>query len=148
MKPLSDNRVARHKYAILDSFVAGIVLTGTEVKSIKSGQVQLRDAFVRIVRDEAFLFNCHVPPYSHGNYANHDPLRTRKMLMKKKEISKLIGKTKEKGLTLVPLKMFLQRGFVKVEIGLCKGKKEHDKRESMKQRDAGREMARAVRGRG
>lgn len=148
MALLSDNRIARHRYFVIETFVAGIALVGTEVKSIKGGQVQLRDSFVRIKDEEAILLNCHVSPYTHGNVMNHEPTRTRKLLMKKAEIRRLIGRVEEKGLTLVPLKLFLKRGFIKVEVGLCKGKEERDKRDTIRKREADREIARALRGRG
>jgi SsrA-binding protein len=148
MTLLSDNRMARHRYFIIESFTAGVALLGTEVKSIKAGQVQLRDAFVRVRGGEAFLFNCHVSPYTHGNVMNHEPTRTRKLLLKKAEIRRLIGRVEEKGLTLIPLRLFLKKGLIKVDVGLCKGKEERDKRDTIKKREADREMARALRGRG
>lgn len=147
MTLLADNRIARHRYFIEDTFDAGVVLTGTEVKSAKAGRVQLRDSFVRIMRGEAWLLNCHIAPYEQGNIANHEPTRTRKLLLHKAEIKRLIGQGEQKGMTLVPLKLYLKRGFVKVEIGLCKGKELHDKRATIKKRESDREMARAIRGR-
>lgn len=146
-KILADNRIARHRYFILDSFEAGIVLQGTEVKSAKAGNVQLRDAYVRISGEEAWMVNCHISPYTHGNIENHEPTRARKLLLKRMEIKRLIGQSEQKGLTLVPLKLFLKRGLVKVEIGLCKGKELHDKRETIKRRESDREMRRAIRAR-
>jgi SsrA-binding protein len=144
---LAENRVARQRYFILENFTAGVVLQGTEVKSAKEGKIQLRDAYVRVANGEAFLLNCHIAPYTHGNIVNHEPTRTRKLLLKRSEINKLIGRVEEKGLTLIPLKLFLTRGYVKVEVGLCKGKEEHDKRETIKKREMDREMRRAIRGR-
>ncbi len=147
MTLLADNRIARHRYFVTDTFEAGISLKGTEVKSAKAGRIQLRDSFVRIMRGEAWLLNCHIAPYDQGNIMNHEPTRTRKLLMHKAEIKRLIGQGEQKGMTLVPLKMYLKRGLVKVEFGLCKGKELHDKRETMKKRDSQREIARALRGR-
>lgn len=147
MTVLADNRTARYRYFIIETVTAGMVLTGTEVKSIRAGHVQLRDAFVRVFNDEPVLLNCHIAPYTHGNIMNHDPLRTRKLLLRKVEIKRLVGKVEKKGLTLVPLKLFLKRGFIKVEIALAKGKEEHDKRDTIRQREADREVARALRGR-
>lgn len=148
MTLLADNRMARHRYFVLETFTAGLALVGTEVKSIKAGQVQLRDAFVRVRGGESFLLNCHVSPYTYGNVMNHEPTRTRKLLLKKAEIRRLIGRVEEKGLTLIPLKLFLKKGLIKVEVGLCRGKEERDKRDTIKKREADREMARALRGRG
>lgn len=145
---LAENRIARQRYFILETFIAGIALRGTEVKSVRGGQCQMRDAYVRIVGGRPMLLNCHISPYTHGNIVNHEPTRTRPLLMKKSEIRRLIGKVEEKGLTLVPLKMFLKRGYIKVEVALAKGKEERDKRETIKKREADREMRRALRGRG
>lgn len=145
---LAENRIARQRYFILETFVAGIALKGTEVKSVRNGQCQMRDAYVRIVGGRPLLLNCHISPYTHGNIVNHEPTRTRPLLMKKTEIRRLIGKVEEKGLTLVPLKMFLKRGYIKVEVALAKGKEERDKRDTIKKREADREMRRAIRGRG
>ncbi|MBL4889337.1 MAG: SsrA-binding protein SmpB [Candidatus Lindowbacteria bacterium] len=146
MKMISDNREARYRYMVLESVTAGIVLVGTEVKSAKIGQVQLRDAFVRIANEEAFLHNCHISHYSHGNIQNHEVSRTRKLLLKKSEIRKLFAKVHERGLTLIPLKMLLHRGMIKIEVGLCKGKDLRDKRQTIKTREADIEMNRALRG--
>jgi len=145
IKIISDNRQARYLYEILETYEAGIALVGTEVKSIRAGRVNLRDGY-GIVRDgEVLLLNAHISPYqASGQYFNHDPRRTRKLLLKRKEINKLIGKLEQKGLTLVPLKMYFKRGWVKVSLGLGKGKKLHDKRETIKARQAKREIQRAM----
>ncbi len=148
MSLLADNRVARQRYFILETFVAGIALKGTEVKSIRNGQCQMRDAYVKMVAGRPVLVNCHISPYSHGNIENHEPTRSRPLLMKKSEIRRLIGKVEEKGLTMVPLKMFLMRGYIKVEVAVAKGKEERDKRDTIKKREADREIQRAIRGRG
>lgn len=147
-KIAATNRKAFHDYAIEEKFEAGIVLRGTEVKSIREGRVNLQDSFATIKDGEVFLHNCHISPYSHGNIMNHDPTRTRKLLLHRKEINKLMGRTQQKGLTIVPLRIYFgKRGHAKVEIALAKGKKHHDRRESIKAREAGREMQRALRGR-
>jgi len=147
-KVITINRKARHDYQILDTFETGICLQGTEVKSIRQGMVNLKDSFASISSNEVFLENMHVSPYEHGNIFNHDPLRKRKLLLHKSQIKQLIGKTKEKGLTLVPLKLYLQRGLVKVELALAKGKKLYDKRQDIAERDAKREIERAFKERG
>lgn len=144
-KVLAQNKKAFHDFFIEETYEAGIVLTGTEIKSIRRGKANLRDAYARIEGREVFLHNLHISPYEQGNRFNHDPLRTRKLLLHRSEISKLIGATKEKGFTLVPTKMYLRNGFCKVQIGLAKGKKMHDKREAAKKRDANREIAKALR---
>ncbi len=142
---IATNRKAYHDYFIEEKFEAGIVLTGTEVKSLRDGRANLQDSYASVNDGEVFLHHCHISPYSHGNLMNHDPLRERKLLLHKKEINKLLGKTQQKGLTLVPLRIyFSERGKVKVEIGLAKGKKQHDRRESIKAREAGREVERAI----
>ena len=144
-KIVSDNRQARYLYEILETHEAGIELVGTEVKSIRAGKVNLRDGYAFIKNGEVWLSNVHISPYqATGQYFNHDPLRIRKLLLHRKEINKLIGQTEQKGLTLVPLKMYLKKGRVKVAIGLGKGKKLHDKRETAKKRDDQRAMARAM----
>src|SRR3990167_2249404 len=122
------NRKAYHDYFIEETFEAGLVLRGTEVKSLREGRVNLKDSFARVEREELFLYNCHISPYSHGNISNHDPTRTRKLLLRKGEIEKLIGKTQQKGMTLIPLKIYFKRGWAKVELALAKGKKLYDKR--------------------
>ena len=144
-KIVSDNRQARYLYEILETHEAGIELVGTEVKSIRAGKVNLRDGYAFIKNGEVWLSNVHISPYqATGQYFNHDPLRIRKLLLHRKEINKLIGQTEQKGLTLVPLKMYLKKGRVKVAIGLGRGKKLHDKRETAKKRDDQRAMARAM----
>jgi len=142
MKVLTQNRKAYHDYEILETYEAGIVLQGTEVKSCKNGQVNLKDSHIRIVNGEAFLLNAHISPYEQGNYTNHEPTRTRKLLLHKREINKLAGKVQEKGLTLVPLKMYLKKNRVKLEIALAKGKKTHDKRDEIKKKDLEKEFSR------
>lgn len=144
-KVVADNRQARFRYEILETYEAGIELKGTEVKSIREGKVNLQDGYALIRNGEAWLLNVHISPYqSTSDYFNHDPRRTRRLLLHKKEIRKLIGKVEQQGLTLVPLKMYLKRGLVKISIALGKGKKLHDKRESLKERQDKRDMARAV----
>src|SRR4026207_1170142 len=128
-KAASLNRQAYHHYHILETFEAGMVLQGTEVKSIREGRVNLKDSYGLVKAGEVWLLNCHISPYSHGNYANHDPLRTRKLLLNRSEIRKLIGRTTEKGLTLIPLRLYLKSGRLKCELGLGRGRKLHDKRE-------------------
>ena len=137
-----DNRKARHDYQILDTYEAGIVLEGTEVKSIRAGKANLKDSYARVEKGELFLYNMHISPYEQGNRFNHESKRTRKLLMHKHEINRLLGKTKEKGLSLVPLKLYFKNNKVKVQIGLVRGKKLHDKRHALAERDAKREMER------
>ncbi len=146
-KVLASNRQAFHNYFIGDRYAAGLVLLGTEVKSLREGKANLKDAFARIDRGEAFLHNCHISPYSHGGYANHDPLRPRKLLLHREEIQKLAQKTTTGGHTLVPLRLYLHKGRVKVEIALARGKKLWDKRQAIKERDQEKEARAAVRGR-
>ena len=143
-KLIASNRKAYHEYFILDKFEAGIALFGTEVKSSREGKVNLKDGYATIKGGEAFLLNCHISPYSHGNRENHDPVRTRKLLLHRKEIRKLLGKTQEKGLTLVPLRLYFKRGKVKVELGVARGKKNYDKRETERRKEADRETRKAV----
>ncbi|MCG7336200.1 SsrA-binding protein SmpB [Sporosarcina sp. ACRSM] len=143
-KVVAVNKKANHDFAIEETIEAGIVLQGTEIKSIRNGKVQLRDSFVRIRNNEAWISNMHISPYDQGNRFNHDPLRSRKLLLHKKQISSLIGRTKEQGFAIVPLKMYLKDGFAKVLIGIGKGKKDYDKREDLKKKEAKREMARAL----
>jgi SsrA-binding protein len=143
-KLIASNRKAYHEYFILDRFEAGIALFGTEVKSSREGKVNLKDSYASIKGGEAFLLNCHISPYSHGNRENHDPVRTRKLLLHRKEIRKLIGKTQEKGLTLVPLRFYFKRGRVKVELGVARGKKNYDKRETERRKEVDRETRKAV----
>lgn len=147
-KVVATNRKAFHDYHIEDRFEAGIVLRGTEVKSLREGLVNLRDSYASVDRGEVILHNCHINPYSHGNILNHEPLRPRKLLLNRKEINKLIGQTQQKGLTLIPLRIyFTPRGHAKVELALAKGKKQYDRRETIKEREAGREVERAMKGR-
>jgi SsrA-binding protein len=144
-KIISDNRQARFQYEIIDSFETGIELKGTEVKSIRAGRVNMRDGFALVRNGEVWLHNVHISPYqSSGAYFNHEPLRVRRLLMHREEIRKLLGKVEQKGLTLVPLKMYFKRGWVKVSLGLGKGKKLHDKRESLKRKQDQRDVARAL----
>jgi SsrA-binding protein len=144
-KVISDNRQARFLYEILDTYEAGIQLTGTEVKSIRAGKVNLQDGYALIRDGEAWLINVHISPYtSSGQYFNHEPRRTRKLLLHDQEIRKLIGRVEQQGLTLVPLKMYLKRGWVKVSIAVGRGKKLHDKREDIKRRQDQRDMQRAM----
>jgi SsrA-binding protein len=133
------NRQAFHNYTIIEKFEAGMVLTGTEIKSARDGRVNLKDAYGLVKAGEVWLLNCHISPYSHGNYANHDPLRTRKLLLKRSEINRLIGRTTEKGLTLVPLRLYLKAGRLKCELALAKGRKVHDKREVSRQKTIDKE---------
>src|SRR5581483_11886995 len=142
------NRKAFHDYFIEETYEAGISLRGTEVKSLREGRINLKDSFAMVEKEEVFLYNCHISPYSHGNIFNHDPTRKRKLLLRKGEIERLLGKTQQKGLTLVPLKIYFKRGWAKVELGLAKGKKLYDKRESDAKRSAQREIEKAVRGKG
>lgn len=136
------NRRARFEYEILDSFEAGIVLVGSEVKSLRQGKANLQDSYALVKNGEVWLLNMHINPYEQANQFNHDPLRTRKLLLNKSEIAKLQVKTNEKGLTLIPLKLYFKKGNAKVQLGIGKGKKLHDKRESIKERDVEREMRR------
>lgn len=142
-KVISTNRKAYHDYTIFDKYVAGIVLTGTEIKSIRKNAINLKDAFCKIEDNEIFLYNCHISPYEQGNRFNHQAERTRKLLLTKKEILKMHSKVKKDGYSIVPLEVFLTHGFAKVEIGLAKGKKLHDKREDIAKKDQKREMDRA-----
>ncbi|MCL4794067.1 MAG: SsrA-binding protein SmpB [Bryobacteraceae bacterium] len=145
VKPVADNRKAFHDYFILEKYEAGLVLTGTEIKSARTGKVQLRDSFAEVEGGEAWLKNAHFSPYSHGNIWNHEPTKKRKLLLHKSEIEKLFGKVREKGLTLIPLRLYLKNGRLKCEIGVCKGKKLHDKREAIQARDQDMEARKAMR---
>ncbi|HET8580526.1 MAG TPA: SsrA-binding protein SmpB [Nitrospiraceae bacterium] len=146
-KVVATNRKAFHDYAIEEKLEAGIVLKGTEVKSLREGQVNLRDSYASVDRGELVLHHCHISPYSHGNIMNHDPIRPRKLLLHRKEVNKLLGKIQQKGLTLVPLRIYFSpRGLAKVELALARGKRQYDRREAIKQREAGREVARAMKG--
>jgi SsrA-binding protein len=144
-KIIAQNKTARLNYFIGDTYEAGIVLVGTEVKSIREGRVNLKDSYALVKEGEVWLHEMHVSPYSHGNRYNHEPLRTRKLLLHHREINKLYGKSREKGLTLIPLKIYFKNGKVKVEIGVGQGKKLYDKREDMKLKDDKRDMQRAMR---
>ncbi len=148
IKIVSTNRRARHEYHILETFESGLVLHGYEVKSIREGRINIQDAYGTVRDGEAFVENMHITPYSHGDLRVIDPLRTRKLLLKKKEIEQLTVKTKERGLTLVPLKLYFKGPRVKLELGLARGKKAYDKREDIAARDAQRDIDRAIRGKG
>jgi len=141
------NKRARHDYHILETWEAGLVLTGTEVKSLRDGKANLADAYGVVNGGEVYLLNLHISPYEQGNYFNHEPTRTRKLLLHKKEIRKLIGGVEREGLTLVPLDLYFKRGVAKITLALGKGKKLHDKRDDARRRDDEREMARAARAR-
>jgi SsrA-binding protein len=144
---IAENRKAYHDFHLLESFEAGIVLLGTEVKAIREGRVNLRDSFARVEAGEIFLYNVTISPYSHRGYADHEPLRRRKLLLHREEIRKLIGKTVERGMTLVPTRLYFKNGRVKVSVSLAKGKKEFDKRETIKRRETDRETRAAVKSR-
>lgn len=143
-KLVADNRRARHEYHVLETIECGIELVGTEVKSIRQGQANLKDSHARIEDGEVYLYNCHISPYDHGNRFNHEPLRKRRLLLNKKEIQKLKSKIQEKGLTLIPLKLYFKFNWVKVELGLCKGKKLYDKRDDIAKRDTQRQLERII----
>jgi SsrA-binding protein len=142
---IARNKRARHDYEILDTWEAGIVLTGTEVKALRDGRANLTDGFGHVRDGEVFLLNAHIGAYGHGNVHNHEPTRTRKLLLHKREIRRLIGSVERQGLTLVPLDLYFKGGKVKVRIALARGKQQHDKREDLKKRDAEREIARVFR---
>ena len=144
---IAENRKAFHDYHLLETFEAGIVLLGTEVKAIREGRVNLRDSYARVEDGEVFLYNVNISPYSHRGYADHEPLRRRKLLLHRDEIRKLIGKTVEKGMTLVPVRLYYKKGRVKVAVSLARGKKEFDKRETIKRREADRETRAAIKSR-
>ena len=141
---IAENRKAFHDFHLLETFEAGLVLLGTEVKAIREGRVNLRDSFARVEDGEVFLYNVNISPYSHRGYAEHEPLRRRKLLLHRDEIRKLIGKTVERGMTLVPTRLYFRNGRVKVSVSLAKGKKEYDKRETIKRREADRETRAAI----
>lgn len=143
-KVISSNRKAFHDFTIFDKYTAGIVLMGTEIKSIRKGAVNLKDSFAKIEDGEVFLYKCHISPYEQGNRFNHDPERIRKLLLNKKEIQKILGKVKKENYTIVPLGLFLVNGFAKLEIGLAKGKKLHDKREDIAKKTQARDMQRSM----
>lgn len=144
---IAKNRQGRHDYLIIENWEAGIVLTGTEVKALREGKANISDAYGIVRNGEIFLINLHISPYERGGYTNHEPTRTRKLLLHRKEIRRLIGSVEREGLTLVPLELYFKKGVAKVALALGKGKKLHDKRETERQRDADREMARAMRSR-
>jgi SsrA-binding protein len=146
-RTIAENRKARHDYHILDTWEAGVVLLGTEVKSIREGRVNLRDSFARIDRGEVWMQNVHISPYSHRGSADHEELRQRKLLLHRDEIRKMVGKVAEKGLTLVPLELYFKNGRVKVLLGLARGKQAHDKRETIRRRETERETRAAVKAR-
>jgi SsrA-binding protein len=143
-KVVATNKKAYHEYFILEKMEAGVALFGTEVKAIREGRLNLKDSYAMVQGGEMLLFNCHISPYSHGNRENHDPTRSRKLLLHRQEIRKLIGKTQEKGLTLVPLRVYLKRGKVKIELGVARGKKLIDKRETERRKEADREARTAM----
>jgi SsrA-binding protein len=145
---IADNRRARFEYLVIETFEVGVALLGTEVKGIREGRANLTDSFARVEGGEVWLYSVHINPYSHRGYSNHDPTRRRKLLLHRREIRKLIGRTTEKGLTLVPLRMYFKRGRVKVLLALAKGKKLHDKRETIRKREVDRDTRAAVKGRG
>lgn len=144
IKVLSDNRQAGHNYHLLEKYEAGIALSGTEVKAAKTGKVQLKESYADILGDEAWLLNAHISEYSHGNRENHSPMRKRKLLLHREEIDKLYGKVKEKGLSLVPTKMYLKNGKIKLEVAVARGKKLHDKREAERTREHNEEARKAM----
>jgi len=144
-KVIARNRRARHEYHIEDVYEAGLVLTGTEVKSLRAGRASLADGFAEVSNHEAWLHNVHIPQYTQGTWTNHEPRRTRKLLMHRKEIDKLAAETAERGLTLVPLSLYFKDGKAKVELALARGKRTYDKRHDLARRDAAREVERALR---
>jgi SsrA-binding protein len=144
-KIVSTNRKARHDYEILDTYEAGLVLTGSEIKSIRAGHVNLREAFVQVRSDELWLLNAHIATYDQAGQFGHDPLRPRKLLLHRKEINRIAARVQEKGLTIVPTVLYLTRGLAKVEIALARGKKQYDKRESLRRRDSQRQIERSLR---
>ena len=144
---IAENRKAFHDFHLIETFEAGVALLGTEVKAIREGRVNLRDSFARVEDGEVFLYNVNISPYSHRGYADHEPLRRRKLLLRRDEIRKLVGRTHEKGMTLVPVRMYFKNGRVKLAVSLAKGKKDYDKRETIKRREADRETRAAIKGR-
>ncbi|KRL99732.1 SsrA-binding protein SmpB [Liquorilactobacillus satsumensis] len=143
-QPLAQNKKARHDYSIIATFEAGMVLTGTEIKSIRARRINLKDGFAQIRNGEVWLLNVHISPYAQGNQFNHDPLRNRKLLLHKKEIAQLAKQVSDKGITLVPLKVYLKQGFAKVLLGVGKGKRDYDKRETIKRKDQERQIQRTL----
>ena len=144
VKLVANNKKAYHDYFILETFEAGIALSGTEVKSIRMGKCSIKEAFVRVEKGEVFIYGMHISPYEKGNIFNKDPLRVRKLLLHRSEINKLLGKTKEQGITIMPLKVYLKQGLVKIEIAYCQGKTHSDKRETLRKRQDDLDMRRAV----
>ena len=144
-KIVANNPTARHNYTIEDTYEAGIVLTGTEIKSIRNGKVNIKDSYANIKNGEVFIYGMHISPYEHGNIYNKDPLRTRKLLLSRREIHKLTGLIKQKGLSLVPISLYFSGNFLKIELGVGKGKKLYDKRQDIAKRDAERRMQKAMR---
>src|SRR5213594_1450264 len=144
-RPIATNRRARHEYEILETIEAGLVLRGTEVKSLRAGLVNFKDSYASVRNGEGWLLGCHISPYSHGTDANHEPERDRKLLLHRKEISRLTGKVAERGLTLIPLRLYFKGGRAKLEIGLARGKKLHDKRSALREREVRREMDKTAR---
>jgi SsrA-binding protein len=144
---IAENRKARHDYHVLDTFESGVALLGTEVKAIREGRINLRDSFARVENGEVWMLNVHISPYSHRGYASHSEMRQRKLLLHRHEIRRLVGQTKEKGLTLVPLEMYFKNGRVKVLLALARGKQAHDKRETIRRREVERETRAAVKAR-
>lgn len=145
VKIICQNKKARHEYELGDRYEAGLVLTGTEVKSLRMGKANLTDAYARIINGEAYLLNAHISPYPWAYFGNHDPLRRRKLLLKRQELKRLFGKLGDQGQSFIPLRLYFKNGLAKAELALAKGKKNHDKRHSLKEADAKREMARAMR---
>lgn len=148
IKVISDNRKAYHDYFVEEKLEAGVILTGTEIKSIRNGRVNLKDSYARIENGEVWLYQLHISPYEQGNRFNHEPLRKRKLLLNRSEIIKLVGKVQQQGLTLIPTKIYLKRGLAKIELGVCRGKKNYDKRQDIAERDAKREIERHFRDQG
>ncbi|GER69746.1 SsrA-binding protein [Weizmannia acidilactici] len=146
-KVLAQNKKASHDYFIEETYEAGLVLQGTEIKSIRAGRVNLRDSFARVEKGEVYVYGMHISPYEQGNRYNHDPLRPRKILLHRREIDKLTGVVKEQGYSLIPLKIYIKNGYAKVLIGLARGKKNYDKREALKKKEAAREIERAFKAR-
>ena len=144
METIIRNKKARHDFSIIESLEAGIVLQGTEIKSIREGKANLADSFARIENGEVFLYNFHVSPYPQGNIYNHDPLRAKKLLLHRSQIKRLIGKVQQRGFTLVPLRVYFRNGMAKVELAVAKGKKSYDKRQDIAKREAQREMEREL----
>jgi SsrA-binding protein len=144
-RAIATNRRARHEYEILETVEAGLVLRGTEVKSLRASQVTFKDAYATVRNGEGWLIGCHISPYSHGSDANHDPERDRKLLLRRRELTRLVGKIAERGLTLVPLRLYFKGGRAKVELGLARGRKLHDKRAAIREREVRREMDKAAR---